>query len=697
MPIINVPVVHNFGIISQAHKEHLQKRLLKKAEEIRATKQVSANRNPFEITEQFILKYNHSHGTDEHMNYIDLAKQLLNHSKRRAGLTCMGEGDHVDLPLAWTELLLLGLCNGKIQNDSLDCLLMSLDHAPMQAEQIPALFYLAETALYWVCTDTSQKPNLYTCEVKMIKLGYLAFLRLFLFHISGNLSGCQRSKSHLHNFLTALSQCESCYQPYPNILFAVQFILRTGEIISGLGPLQHESGPQAVRASSRAYSVNQVLWHCLLSWYCVQNSVCQLAQLEQHLVLLKHQMFKDNWLDCALGLMILGEAAKSSLMCLRMLMNLHSDMGQESNSQQTEVSFGLDGPSVKTSWPWQLEHTYTRVLADICLHSSNAEIQKAALVGFNTQKGQQKTDGLSTLLHCAGKKDWRLRYSVVQALVGVWRGLGGAVPQDGLKNSAWMALEEHLRLEIDRRVRDATTVMEAELNVGENSLLLCSGGKRSSDVTANPAAPSGIPDQLITWRLACMLSSLYLPPMPLPLSTSYTKLRKEYPAPSTTSKVPPQRKAMRSANKTEQPPSTSGHERKTSSRQSQKHGGHMDFNTRTEVDLMKVVEDQWQKELHIRLAEEEEVEKEEYEKKQKEEEESFKRIMRQRMEKVKKCTKPYELPRCYEVEKNGRSKRDEKPALRLARSPVWTAFFWAEEQRRGCAERPSELSGSKPG
>lgn len=53
---------------------------------------------------------------------------------------------------------------------------------------------------------------------------------------------------------------------------------------------------------------------------------------------------------------------------------------------------------------------------------------------------------------------------------------------------------------------------------------------------------------------------------------------------------------------------------------------------------------QWQKELQIKMAEEEDAEKNELEKVQKEKEEQFKEIMRRRVEKVKKDTKPYELP-----------------------------------------------------
>ncbi|XP_038826096.1 transmembrane protein 232 [Salvelinus namaycush] len=589
MPIIKVPVVHNLGIISQTHKEDLQKILFKKAQEITITTNSKATRNPFEITEEFIKKYNNSQGSEEQDKYNELARQLLSRSKRRAGLKCMGEGDHVQLPLAWTELLLLGLCRGKIQNDTLDSLLMSLDHAPVHAEQIPALFYLGESVLYWVCADTSQKPNLYTCEVKILKLGYLVFLRLFLFHISGNLSGYQRSKCHLHVFLKALSQCEPCYQPYPNILLSVHFMLRSGEIICGLGPSQEDSA--SVRADCQEYDVNQVLWHCLLSWYCVQNNVRQLSQVAHHLIMLREELQKDNWLDCALGLMVLGEAAKSSLLCLQMLMSLHINPKTEQESQSG-------------CWPWQLEHIYTTVLADICQHSSNAEIQKTALLGSQTPPGYHNTDGLLKLLNhwfslsvvssvhsLAGAEAWQLRYSAVQALVCVCRGLSGAVLQEGLRNVAWITLQEHLCQETDQRVGDAARVIEL---------------------------------------------------------TPYTKAKKEQPPPSNRPRLeacpPLPKETLPGPASKMQHPTRHPEEYHSAPRKSKKYQTYMDFNARTDVDLMRIVEDQWQKELQIKMAEEEDVEKNELEKVQKEKEEQFKEIMRRRVEKVKKDTKPYELP-----------------------------------------------------
>nr|XP_046225561.1 transmembrane protein 232 isoform X4 [Oncorhynchus gorbuscha] len=565
MPIIKVPVVHNLGIISQTHKEDLQKRLFKKAQELTITTNSKATRNPFEITEEFIRKYNKSHGSEEQEKYNELARQLLSRSKRRAGLKCMGEGYHVQLPLAWAELLLLGLCRGKIQNDSLDSLLVSLDHAPVHAEQIPALFYLGESVLYWVCTDTSQKPNLYTCEVKILK----------------------------------------------------------------------------AQADCQEYDMNQVLWHCLLSWYCVQNNVRQLSQVAQHLIMLREELQKENWVDCALGLMVLGEAAKSSLLCLQMLMSLHINP----KTEQDGIIEENEGMSQSGSWPWQLEHIYTTVLADICQHSSNAEIQKTALLGSQTPPGYHNTDGLLKLLNHSGAEAWQLRYSAVQALVCICRGLSGAVLQEGLRNVAWITLQEHLCQETDQRVGDAARVIEAEMNVSESSLL-SEGGKPSSSTSAS-SVPASLPGQLITWRLACTLSQLYLPPTPLQL-TPHTKAKKEPPPPSNRPRLEacsplPKETLPGPASKT-QHPTRHPEEYHSAPGKSKKHQTYMDFNARTDVDLMRVVEDQWQKELQIKMAEEEDAEQNELEKVQKEQEEHFKEIMRRRVEKVKKDTKPYELP-----------------------------------------------------
>lgn len=67
---------------------------------------------------------------------------------------------------------------------------------------------------------------------------------------------------------------------------------------------------------------------------------------------------------------------------------------------------------------------------------------------------------VSSVYSLAGAEAWQLRYSAVQALVCVCRGLSGAVLQEGLRNVAWITLQEHLCQETDQRVGDAARVIE---------------------------------------------------------------------------------------------------------------------------------------------------------------------------------------------------------------------------------------------
>ncbi|KAG9353650.1 hypothetical protein JZ751_011772, partial [Albula glossodonta] len=370
------------------------RKLFKKAEETEAFKHEKVgHRNPFEITEDFMKKFNNAEKHVGQERFVRLADQLLSRSKRRAGLKSFGEGNHVELPLAWAELMLLALCSGKIQNDSLDCLLESLNQAPVHAEQVPVLFYLGESVLCWVTTNTAQRPNPYSCEAKMLKVGYLVFLRLLLSHISGNLSGYQKSKSNLLNLLTGLAQYDSCYQSCPDVLFTMHFILHTGEFICGPRPRNNDTGQSS--ADRQGYEMSQVLWHCLLSWYCVRNNVRQLPQVLDHLDLLRDDLLKHSWVDCGLGLMVLGEAAKSNLLCLHILLDLpvNHRQGRDVTEPKREVM------SQKRPWPWQLDHIYASMLADICQHGCIAEIRKAALVGKRTLTSS--SGGLLSLLKCS--------------------------------------------------------------------------------------------------------------------------------------------------------------------------------------------------------------------------------------------------------------------------------------------------------
>ncbi|KAK7165257.1 hypothetical protein R3I94_003578 [Phoxinus phoxinus] len=490
-------------------------------------------------------------------------------------------------PGAWTQLLLLSLCNGQVRNDSLDVLVVSLDHAPIHADQIPVLFHLAESIQYFLSSDTtlSDPPSSY--KTKMLQLGYLVSLRLFIFQLTGNLNRHQLSSIYLHS-LKGLLKCETRYQEFPNMLFSVHFMMRVGEVLCGLKLTEDTSVQVSVEAQE--HGVNQVLRQCLFSYHCVQNNGTRLSQVIEQLMLLRDKLQQDNWVDCGLGLMILGEAAKSSMPCLQTLMSLHMVQTQESTQEMA---------SQKASWPWQLEHMYCTILIDICLNSYCAEMKKTALIGQSNFSPCRCSGGLLTLLKQSHEDKWRLRYSVVQGLAQISRRI---TLSESLRNTAWITLQKHLNQETDPRIINAVRIIESEW---------------------------------ITRRLAHTLSKIW-PPVQLATHSANhrhrmktTKPRKEAVSTARTGEGCP-----------EQPQIITKDAPKTP-RQG-KHGpSHLDLRTRTDIDLIKVVEDQWQKELKIMMEREEEIEKTVLEKRKQEDEET---IMKKRMEKVKKNTKPYELP-----------------------------------------------------
>ncbi|XP_063066367.1 transmembrane protein 232 [Engraulis encrasicolus] len=681
MPIHKVPIVQNFALITQGHPEFHQyytQRSGSTSEEYTSSgtcRTFQATRNPFEVTEDFVEQFNNAVG-QEQQSYNEHASQLLSGVKRRAGLSSYGEGNHVELPLAWRELVLLSLCTRQVQNAALDALLMSMDQAPLQPDQIPVLFFLAESVLYSVSAEASAKPNLYIREMKLVKLGYLLFLRLFLFHVSEDLVGFEANAAHLRGSLSALSHCESCYQEFPDILLALHFMLGVGQMIwqserrdgdveqqghsselqeiaeagpsAGAGAVQEEAarGPGSV-PGAQGYELQPFLWRCLLCWYAAQHSSPQLSQELQQLFQHTDHTLEINWIESSLGLLVLGEAAKSSMACLLALLDLHAMQPEDRATPVNDRDVELE----RRVWPWHLEHVYCGVLADVCLQSQSAEIQKTALVGRACPRGLRQHGGLLALLTPAADDEdedeeglWRLRYSAVQAVVRVCRGGGAGA---GLKDAAWLALQQRLTQEHDQRVHTARTLTEALLGTFDTPVQ--SESVRSSSKSPAPAPVTlQVYPSLISKRLANFLSAVYLPLIPhlLPFPDAHTCTRTKRRLPS---KAKPSHRQPSLARKipltTPLPAMPKVDTGRQTSRLSPKPTP-VDFVTRTETDLKKIIEDQWQKELKIKKVEEEEAEREELSKRQEADEERFKGIMRRRREVLNKDTRPYELASC---------------------------------------------------
>ncbi|XP_078070000.1 transmembrane protein 232 [Mustelus asterias] len=638
MPIFKIPIVHKFGIISHTDHLLLEESLVKNTEEAwkRNKSKGAAKRNPFEVTEQFVQELKLAKEQKEKEQMIEMAQKMLTRNKRKVGLNSMGSGNHVNLPLAWSELALLVQCKGKIQEEALDILLLSLDHAPLHPDQIPVLFFLAESVLYWICVDAVKQSYLYTCEVKIIKLGFLTFLRLFIFHLTGLVQAFKECKYRLHIYLAGLPERAVCYQSYPSVLLGVRFIIRTGEIICGslkssegssqrtdalenvLYDLQLKTGCQCHRRvtelQQKACNISPVLKECLLVWIYVKHKIQLLDDILKHL-LLREQLCNINWIDSALGLLLLGEAAKINMTCLKTLTELGIILMSHFSSQNLK----------------QLSHLYCCILGDICLYGSTSEIQKAALIGCGSSSklpNRTNTPGLLQLLQIqpattpGDDQDhgWWVRYGAAYSLEKICHILYGDKNQEGLRNAAWNALQKHQSLEQDTRVLAAIKVAEAELNGPINPFINASC-KTSSSLR------SSVVIHFLGWRIANILSQFCLPPvvpyialprmepqqpiLPRSLVQKQLKVEKKIAGLSLRQEI-----TLAQADRESIP----------------------DFNSRTNFNLRRIVEDQWRKELQAKMEDEEKKRELQLQEKQKIVAEDFNEMMKRKEEKLSKKT-----------------------------------------------------------
>ncbi|XP_066468656.1 transmembrane protein 232 [Tiliqua scincoides] len=747
MPLIKVPVIHRFGIVSSDVHQILQQRLLKKYLKESSLRIKKVQRNPFELTEEFIENFNDTF-TENKDELILLAKKMLAGCKRKSGLSTLGCGKHVNLPAAWTEAMMLSQCKGEIHEEALEILLRSLDHAPINPKQAPVLFFIAESILHMLCYDAVQKPYLFRCEIRLSKIGFLAFLRLLLLHFFGYLEFSKEQKSRLHIGLKALAACEICYQLYPNILFTVHFMLKAGETIcetvvfsetslttdadlderkdgafpdipnpelgaptlcrSALSQTCHKnpiqipetvdmdecpspwSGGHGVwsdsggeselsrgqghpsQASTKApsprvelhsgpkqFKIKPFLWHSLLVWVCVHNSCSEIDEVLKHVLFYKEQLHQKDWLESVLGLMVLGETAKLNMSCLKVLMDLVRDFISSAVSPQKQQKSNMEN---RLRWQWQVGYVYTNILKEICLHGVCADLQKTAFLGFcdcvKELKDDKKLRGaafLDLMNYCPSSDNrhdlfWVIRYGVIYNLVILRGELSGVVNRDGFRNAVWRTLQKQKNREKESRVLDAVTVAEVEAKGLINPFL--------ASKEKVPANPYDVPSSwYIGWRVATAMTHHFLPPIgpniPLPRQ--------------------PVRKPLTPLHQEMEPPVKEKKVMRLSLREELLRAGvpkypYPDILTRTDIELRRIVDNQWQKELQLRIKLEEQLLEIDRRENQREEEERFRQIMKWRLEKLHKTTKPYELP----FQQDDEDSTEESDSNRLSSlSQIW--------------------------
>ncbi|XP_070599039.1 transmembrane protein 232 isoform X2 [Erythrolamprus reginae] len=538
MPIIKVPMHYNFGIVSHDEHAKLHDRLVTQyMEKELAELKRKPRGNPFELTEEFVENFNKALETETKEAFIDLAKKMLIRCKRRLGLSVLGCGKYVNLPVGWTEAIMLSQCKGEISEEALEILGISLDHAPIAPEHISILFFVAEGILYKICYDAAQKPFLFSCEIKLLKLGFLVFLRLLLLVLFDYQRFSKEHRSRLYTGLKALAACEMCYQLYPNILFMVQFMLKAGEIIcettlvfesqlqsqENLEEMEEKafhdtttttaSSVTELNSKEKPFRINPFLWHSLLVWVCVHNSSSQMDAVLMHVLFYKEHLHQKNWLESVLALMVLGESAKLNMSCLKVLMDLVKYFISSSVPLHTQEKNKKENMS---RWTWQIGYIYTNILREVCLHGINADLQKTAFLGFcdcrkehdndKELRGANLSDLLSFCLPSDDNNDpfWVIRYGVIYNLVILRSELLGDVNREGLRNAVWRALQKQKGTEKDNRVLDAAKVAEVEAK-GQKNMCLSSIEPSNSTYLLS--------SQCIGWRVTTAMCHHFLPPI----------------------------------------------------------------------------------------------------------------------------------------------------------------------------------------
>ncbi|KAM5261714.1 transmembrane protein 232 isoform 2-T3 [Hipposideros larvatus] len=541
----------------------------------------------------------------------------------------------------------------------------SVDHVSFDYDHLPALFFVAESVLYRLCCDAFLKTYLYSVEIKLSKICYLVFLRLFIYFLHGHLESFKQHLLRLQPYLYALSFSGESYYTYPNVFSNVQFVLKTMEIIckrellsgSIFSPVENkrrheniDSDMEHSQFNQEGYEINHLLWHCVAAWTCVQKNSPQLNKVLEHLICHKTQLQKKCWLDSALALLVLGEAAKLNMACLKTLMDLVRDFLLSIMSvQKEEESCKVDD----FSWAWNVVYIYTTILAEICLYAATSNLRKTAFVGFCECKSSQKdilpmdkpeqpdlreTSVLGLLNYFSSKISdnceqvtWIGYYGLVYNLVKMSWELRGDEEQDGLRNLIWQTLQKTKDHEKDGRILNAINIAKAELNDPMDPFT-----SYSTKVSSNVG--DDIFSKYIGWRISSTLSKLFFPSTDTRTLPLKKPLIKQSQMKYLNKKQDSMKKRVLHFTVREHP-----------SVSEFLMFPYPDFFTKGDEELARIIDHHWQKDLKIRQEEEAICEAKECKDKELQEKHHFIEIMKRRQEKLHKQTKPYELPPRSEV------------------------------------------------
>ncbi|CAF1138909.1 unnamed protein product [Adineta ricciae] len=520
MPVEKITLTHRFGIISSTYKAKLAKNLQEKGED--TDRSASSNTSDghkkhllLEVTEEFVQDYNRA-TPGERIKKNDTIYRMLQRLKRKSAQYQSHTNGSMQLQMAWAELCLLSQCKSKYQEECLTTLYRALIYSPLDATQIPTLFFLSETILYWVKNDAVLEPFLTSTELKLLKIAQIIFQLLYFHYLEGSTEPYEEFKVRLYSYLDGeypfsffrsklcsnlgLDECESAYSSYPNAVWCIRYIESVGSVVVasvGRHPMSSRCNVSSVASfpipeippedsektnkselRAQVQELSPTIWYSVELWSFVKkHSTTNLSEsLNQYfndvilaLVRCRYKLLEENWIDIVITFQILADLAKTNVDALETIQLL-----AQSEPTTQLMSHGW------RSWSWQLIVLLCECLTSIGIGSDQAVIKRTILFGNETSSDTilayaRNTDEQSMrsnhtndnvcLMHMFSYRatdnddlSWRIRYMALLCMSQLYKHLQTERRHKTLSNLLWMFIHEYEQYECDNRILEALKV-----------------------------------------------------------------------------------------------------------------------------------------------------------------------------------------------------------------------------------------------
>ncbi|CAF0833402.1 unnamed protein product [Adineta steineri] len=529
MPVQKISFTHRFGIISSSYKQKLEKDIEEKSQESdRSSSTNSPNHTKkhllLEVTEEFVRDYNKASASDR-IKQNEVIYRMLQRLKRKATQLQMHAERSMQLQMTWAELCLLSQCKSSYQEECLTTLYRALIYSPLNMTQIPTLFFLSETILYWIKNDAILEPFLTSTELKLLKIAQIIFQLLYYHYLEGSTEPYEELKIRLSSYLDGLEECESAYSSYPNAVWCIRYIESVGSVlVASVGKhalssrrntssvanfpipqIPPEDLDKTTNKSELRTSVQElspILWHSVNLWSFAKkystNSLTETMNRSFNEIILslincRYELLNENWIDVVITFQILADIAKTNVDILETIQLL----AQSELTTQLPAHKQTDNQMISHGWrlwSWKLIVHLCECLTSICIGTEQALIKRKILFGNETSSdnilayarnintfttepntaSQSKNNEhvcLMQMLTYQTKDEndedlsWRIRYMGLLCMSQIYKHLQNERRHKTLSNLLWMFIHEYEQNERDNRILEALKVGRFDDNI----------------------------------------------------------------------------------------------------------------------------------------------------------------------------------------------------------------------------------------